>query len=372
MSYEIAVIGTGNPEADGYAMAYRHAQAYERLDNCRLRACADIVKENAAAFAREFDIEDVDIYEDYAAMLDETAPDIVSVCTPTPTHAEIVTDCAEHGTLEAIHCEKPMGATWKECREMVSTCDREGVQLTFNHQRRFAAPYRNAKSMLEDGRIGDLRRIEIGGQDLYDYGTHLFDMCGYLTDQTQIEWVFGQVDHGDSEEIYGLYREREALARWRYESGVDGFASTGKAGIVGCEIRIVGEDGTIEVGPNDGPPLRVRDDGSGWEQVDTGRDGVWRSDSHPVDRLLERAPVGPERSFTFSDPPYVGRAIAAVVDAVTTDRRPVLAAGNALQSTEIIFSCWESARRGGRIDLPLDIDDNPLRSMIEAADRDGT
>ena len=363
MSYEIAVIGTGDPEADGYAMAYRHAQAYERLDDCTLLACADIVRENAVAFAREFEIDEAGLYEDYTTMLGQVEPDLVSVCTPTPTHADIVVECAESGVVEAIHCEKPMGATWKECREMVSACERQGVQLTFNHQRRFGAPYRNAKSMLEDGRIGDLRRIEVGGQDLYDYGTHLLDMCGYLTDQTPIEWVLGQVDHRNPDELYGLYRERQGLARWRYESGVDGFASTGEAGIVGCELRIVGEDGTIEVGPNDGPPLRVRDDESGWNRVDTGRDGIWRSDPHPFDRLLERVPVGPDR--LLSEPTYVDRAIEDVVDALAEGRRPELAAEHALQSTEIIFACWESARRGGRVELPLDIDDNPLDAMIE-------
>jgi len=364
MVYRVAVVGTGAPEQpDRYAMAYRHAQAYDRLERCELIACADIVRDNAEAFARRFDLAAGSIYEDYETMLSEVEPDIVSVCTPPKTHAEIVMKCAESGVIDAIHCEKPMAGTWKGCREMVATCERTGVQLTFNHQRRFAAPYRKAKTLLDDGRIGTLQRIEIGGQDLLDYGTHLFDMCGYLTDQRPVEWVLAKVDCRNSTRKYGLYQESQALAWWRYESGVDGFAATGEAELVRCELRLEGADGTIEVGPEDGPSARVRVDGSDWERVETGRDGVWRPQPHPLDRLAERVPIGPDR--LFSEPTYVDRALADVVEALDADEPSTLSAANALQTTEMIFGAWESARRRQRVRLPLEIEGNPLQAMID-------
>lgn len=86
MTYSVAVVGTGadpdNPSAEGFAMGYRHAEAYESLDSCSVVACADLVRENAAAFARTFDIDDEGVYEDYRQMLAETEPDLVSVCVP--------------------------------------------------------------------------------------------------------------------------------------------------------------------------------------------------------------------------------------------------------------------------------------------------
>lgn len=364
MGYQVAVVGTGDPDRpEGYAMAYRHARGYDRLDDCELIACADVIRENAEEFARTFDIDDADIYEDHETMLEKATPDVVSVCTPPKTHADIVIDCAQSGPVDAVHCEKPMAATWKECREMVAACDERGVQLTFNHQRRFAAPYRKAKALLEEGRIGPLRRIEMGGQDLYDYGTHLFDLCGYVTDQTPIEWVIAQIDCRDSEVVYGLHQETEAFARWHYESGVDGLVSTGDEGMIRCQLRLVGEDGAIEVGHEDGPPLRIRLDGSDWKRVETGRDGIYRPQPHPLDRAIERVPVGPDR--LLSEPTYVDRAIADVVDALGDGSEPELSAENAFQTTEVIFACWESARRGGRVELPLEIDDNPLEAMID-------
>ena len=39
-----------------------------------------------------------------------------------------------------------------------------------------------------------------------------------------------------------------------------------------------------------------------------------------------------------------------------------------MNATEIIFACYESSRRRGRIDCPLKIDDNPLASMIETGE----
>lgn len=60
MTLEIAVVGTGaNPnkrDRTGYAMAYRHARGYRRLDDCEIVSCADIVLENAERFAEEFDV----------------------------------------------------------------------------------------------------------------------------------------------------------------------------------------------------------------------------------------------------------------------------------------------------------------------------
>jgi len=57
-----------------------------------------------------------------------------------------------------------------------------------------------------------------------------------------------------------------------------------------------------------------------------------------------------------------------VVECIGTDDEPTLGARNALNSTEIIFGIWESARRRGRVDFPLDIDDNPLHAMVESGE----
>ena len=114
----VAVVGTGaDPDEksrDGFAMGYRHANAYQEVDGCELVACADIVRENAERFAETYDIPESGVFEDYRAMARTVEPEIVSVAVPPGVHAEIVTGLAEVGTVSAIHCEKPMAKTWAE------------------------------------------------------------------------------------------------------------------------------------------------------------------------------------------------------------------------------------------------------------------
>lgn len=56
--FRVGFIGTGRkperPSGKGYAMAYAHADAYKLLPDCELVACADIVEENARAFAQTY------------------------------------------------------------------------------------------------------------------------------------------------------------------------------------------------------------------------------------------------------------------------------------------------------------------------------
>ena len=81
--YSVAIIGTGKAHrsdgATGYGTAHWHAQGYLATTGCTLIACADIVPENARAFAEMYNIPRV--YVDYREMLSKEQPDIVSVCT---------------------------------------------------------------------------------------------------------------------------------------------------------------------------------------------------------------------------------------------------------------------------------------------------
>src|SRR5690606_18658129 len=110
----------------------------------KIVALADISYNNALAFQEEHGGDR--IYTDYHQMLAEEQPDIVSICTWPHLHAEMVIAAAEAG-VKAIHCEKPMAPTYGEAVRMVEVCEQRGVQLTFNHQRRFGPPFRKAKEL---------------------------------------------------------------------------------------------------------------------------------------------------------------------------------------------------------------------------------
>ena len=340
-THDVAIIGTGDPSGSGYAMAYHHANAYAELADCRLTACADIVPEHATAFATEYGIDEEGTYTDHETMLAEAAPDIVSITVPPAVHADVVVDAVRAPGVAAVHCEKPMDYTWGGARLMAQEADRHDVKLTFNHQRRFGKPFRLAKELLDDGEIGALTRVECGPSMLYDYGSHSLDLCGYYADEAAPDWVMGQIDYTEENLVFGAHNANHAIVTWAYENGVTGYATAGSgtSDAVGCHNRLIGTEGTIEIGPADGPTLRISR-GDGWEEIDTEGEGLhgWE---------------------------YLNRAVADVVRAVDEDDESELCARNALNATEIIFATYESARRRERIDCPLEIDDNPLVSMVD-------
>ncbi|WP_336328787.1 Gfo/Idh/MocA family protein [Halovenus sp. HT40] len=371
MTYNVAIIGTGadpdERDRDGYAMAYRHAPGYIRLDECNLIACADIVKENAEAFADNFDLNHV--YTDHEKLLRECDLDIVSVCVPPAVHAEIVTDCTSEGDLQAIHCEKPMATTWADCQEMVEVCERHGVQLTIDHQRRLAKPAQEAKRIVDEGTIGELRRVEWSEVNLFDAGSHLFDLCDYITDGATPEWVLAGIDTDPNNEWFGTVNEVQAIAQWGYEDGTQGVASTGEGNrptFIDAYLRLVGEDGEIEIEPDDGPQIRVRTDG-GWESVDTDNETIFNPRLTLPELVVNKvADTLPLINKQFEEPPtHYERAIEHVVNSLQEGTEPLLAGSNVLRGTELVFACWESARRGERVELPLDIEGNPLKEILD-------
>jgi len=112
---------------------------------------------------------------------------------------------------------------------------------------------------------GRPERLEFGEAHLYDAGTHLFDSCSYLTDGDPVEWVMWQVDYRKENRWFGAHNETHGLSTWRYADGTRGLATTGEGReFVGCYLRLRGREGCIEVGPTDGPSLRLRR-GADWE-----------------------------------------------------------------------------------------------------------
>lgn len=347
--HKVAFIGTGedpeDPDVSGYAMAYHHANAYEQLNNCELVACADIVPANAAAFASAYNIEEEHCFENYEEMLDVVEPDIVSICVPPALHAKIAVDCAKFN-VAAIHCEKPMDLTWGGARRMTETCWRRDIQLTFNHQRRFKPSWVRGKEIVDDGTIGDLERVELTPPNIYDWGTHAIDFAAAVIGDRPAKWVIGQIDYRDEQHWFGAHNENQATAHWQYDNGINALITTGiGADITPGIMRFVGSDGVVDIEPRNTDPETVnvqwKTDGGEWQQESI-EEGPW---TDPIDDAIEH-----------------------LVDCLESGEEPEISARKALNTTEIIFGIWESSRRRGRVDFPLEIEDNPLEAMVASGE----
>ena len=194
--YKVGVIGCGKPRgsegATGFGMAHRHMVGFQKTGRCELAAVADINRDNAEAFVREHNPQAA-VYSDYADMMSGGDLDLISVSLWPHLHAKVVCDIAPCKP-KAIHCEKPMDIHWDACLRMHQACKDHGVQLTINHQRRYNKPFGKAKSLLDEGAIGRILRMETAWGNLFDAGTHWLDMLFYFNNDTPAQWALGQID----------------------------------------------------------------------------------------------------------------------------------------------------------------------------------
>jgi predicted dehydrogenase len=310
-------------------MSHFHAKGYTDSPHARIVALSDLVSAHAEAFQERHGGDA--LYEDYHEMLARENLDMVSICTWPHLHAEMVIAAAEAG-VKAIHCEKPMAPTWAEARKMTNVCDERGVQLTFNHQRRFGPEFRQARDLLRSGAIGDLVRLEGACGNLFDWGTHWFDMFFFYNDEKNVEWVLGQVEPTGGKSIFGIQVEGQAISQFQFENGVIGILSTNMANGWPLSTRIVGTDGIIEAALRT-DPLRVWAKGS----------SAWETVALDGDNSLEAT---------------VALGVMDAVEALEEGREPELSSRKVIKATELIFATYESARQGGRIDLPLTAEDS--------------
>lgn len=339
--YRVGIVGVGTRELpDGktrYGIAYSHAQGYHKAERCNIVACADIAQKNADTFVEKYP--ETKAYLDYEEMIAEENLDIISICTWPHLHAPMTITAAK-ASIKAIHCEKPMSITWGDAKRMAQACIEHGVQLTIDHQRRFGEAFRKAKSLLDEGVIGDLVRLEASCGNLYDWGTHWFDMMFMYNDDVPVKWVIGQIDYRETRPVFGVELESQGLSQIMWENGVRGLLFTGYESGIGCANRLIGTQGEIEVGVNSGPLLRIRGGGDGeWHTVET----------------KETSLHGGEHFY---------QAIENLVDCMESGDEPVLSGRKALQTAEVIFATYESSRRRARIDMPLGIEDSPLADLL--------
>jgi UDP-N-acetylglucosamine 3-dehydrogenase len=350
MGLRVGIVGCGRPRgaagATGMGMANRHALGYASSADTELVALCDLDPDAALAFQAEHG--GTNIYQDYQTMLSEERLDIVSVCTPPNSHAAIVMAAATAG-VQAIHCEKPMAASYGDALRMAEACNAHGVQLTINHQRRFGMPFVQARELIRSGAIGRLTDLQGICGDLQGWGTHWYDMLFFLNDETPVDWLIGQIEPRGGRVSRGIPTEGQSVSQFKFQNDVRGLLLTGfEASLGGSDktrehIRCIGTEGMIEILAYPGASLRLWNAGqAGWQTLDVAEGN--------------------------DSPEYTRRAVLDLLAALASGREPELSASRALKATELIFATYESSRRRARIDMPLQCDESPFQAMIASGD----
>jgi predicted dehydrogenase len=335
-----AIIGTGlrhGKGGTGFGMSHQHVSGLKQAEGVELVALCDLKPELAEAFRQEHGGQR--IYSDYHEMLEREKPDIVCIATWPHLHGEMLIAAAQAGA-KGVYCEKPMARTFGEAQRMIEAGKKHNTLLAFNHQRRFDPAYVACKQLIQSGAIGKLQRLEMSTANLFDWGTHWFDMMFFYNDETPAEWVIGQIDLRGTRRVFDAPCEGQGLCHVKFANDVRGFMVTGHDAKLGFQHRITGTDGILEIGAD------------GWDTVRTWYKGQSQWTNLPVTALP------PERDA-------VALGVLDFIDALRTGREPQLGGDRALRATELIFATYESSRRRARIDLPLDISDSPLADLLE-------
>ncbi|HEY6432395.1 MAG TPA: inositol 2-dehydrogenase, partial [Acetobacteraceae bacterium] len=89
--------------------------------------------------------------------------DAVMVCTPTPTHADLIERSAAAG--KPVFCEKPVDLSAARVRACLDVGDRAGIKLMVGFNRRFDPSFRALHDRLRAGEIGRLELLTIISRD---------------------------------------------------------------------------------------------------------------------------------------------------------------------------------------------------------------
>jgi predicted dehydrogenase len=93
----------------------------------------------------------------FHAMITETKPDVVIVCTPDATHHEYIMASMQHGC--DVITEKPMTTTETACQAILQTIQdtNKNLRVTFNY--RYSPRNSKVKELLQAGDVGDVTQV---------------------------------------------------------------------------------------------------------------------------------------------------------------------------------------------------------------------
>ncbi|HZG58812.1 Gfo/Idh/MocA family oxidoreductase [Paenibacillus sp.] len=206
-TYRIAIVGCGGI-ANG-----KHMPSLSKLNNVEMVAFCDIVPERAQQAAEKYGAEGAKTYTDYTEVLKDASIDIVHVCTPNDSHAEIAIAALEAG--KHVMSEKPMAKTAADAARMVEAAKRTGKKLTVGYNNRFRPDSQHLKKLCEEGELGEIyfakahaiRRRAVptwgvfldeekqGGGPLIDIGTHALDLTLWMMNNYKPKVVLGTSYH---------------------------------------------------------------------------------------------------------------------------------------------------------------------------------
>lgn len=250
MPLRVAIIGCGDI-AGGYDERkqgegiFSHAGAYRSENDIELVCAFDTDLERLTAFCSYWNIPGT--CHDFEELF-RGRYDMVSLCTPDPTHYPIMKRLIEEGCTRYIWTEKPFTTEVLEAKSILSAAKERRIGLWLSNQRRWEPGHIRARAYITEGNIGQV----VHANAYYVKGiTHIgctaVDTVRFLCGE--ISWVmaYPPFNVGSYDDDYSL-------------SGILGIEKGGTVNVVGCdsagysysifEIDILGTKGRVRIEEN--------------------------------------------------------------------------------------------------------------------------
>lgn len=326
--YRVAVLGCGRIGGRNDSLRrwtpgcppLSHAGAYRTTEGVLLVAAADRDDGRLEEFGRFWNVRA--LYRDAGELLEREAVDIVSICTPTQTHAPLIEEAARRG-VRAIFCEKPLALDLSEGMRALAVSAERGTVVQVHYGRRWVGALGKLADELHRGEWGIIRRVSAyypGG--VVGNGTHAIDL---------IRWMVGDLESVRALTPAGGDDPDPQLDAWcRTKSDAPCLLQSCDPGAYSLlEIDILADRGRIRVTGNGRRIERVR--------------AV--ADAHfPGYRLL--APEGEARDTDWET--SLSRSVSDLIACIETGQRPRCGGAEAIEALRVAEAIRLSAREGCR------------------------
>jgi predicted dehydrogenase len=350
MSTEIgfAVVGLG--------MGRHHCRAITSAPGARLVAVCDVDAERRDPAAEEFECRG---YGDVAELLADDDVDVVNIATPSGTHTAIGVQAAQAG--KHLIVEKPADITAPKIDELIGAVAAAGVHAAGIFQSRLDPLNQEIRDAVQGGRLGNLIGVHghlpwyrkqtyyegphgswkgtwamDGGGSLMNQGVHTVDLLQWIAGPVRsVMGMFGVFGHE-------IEAEDQSVALLRFESGAIGTLYTTTCAYPGFDQRITlyGSQGSITKAEGALDGWKLLADESGDEER----------------AMLERFGANADKKSGAADPMAVSfdghtRIIIDMIEAIQSDREPMITLDSARHAVEIINGVYESGRSGREITI---------------------
>ncbi len=149
MNINFAIIGCGH-------IAERHVKHIEGHPKAGLKGVYDIDETKAVQIAGDSDVR---VFKTLESLLSDSNIDVVNICTPNGTHAELAVAAMKAG--KNVLVEKPMAISVQSAEQMVRVSKETGKKLFVVKQNRYNPPVVEVKRLLDKGLLGKIGLVAV-------------------------------------------------------------------------------------------------------------------------------------------------------------------------------------------------------------------